>query len=77
MPRTAAETGLSDPFDPIQAIRGSARVSLQAISRTLGSQRQRTTRVVAELNNGLSRRDPSPIEGRAYMRIITGHKAKE
>jgi hypothetical protein len=28
--------GLSDPFDPLQAIPVSARVSLQTISRTLG-----------------------------------------
>ena len=78
MPQTAVEMGLRDPFDPLQAIPASAR-----FLRKLYNQFGNLGLAAAAYNAGggriakwLSRRGPLPKETRAYVKIITGHKAE-
>jgi len=79
MPQTALEVGLSNPFDPLQAIPASAR-----FLRKLHNQFGNLGLAAAAYNAGggriekwLSRRGPLPKETRAYVKIITGHKAED
>jgi hypothetical protein len=78
MPQTAVEMGLRDPFDPLQAIPASAK-----FLRKLHNQFGNLGLAAAAYNAGggriekwLSRRSPLPKETRAYVKIITGHKAE-
>jgi Transglycosylase SLT domain len=78
MPQTAVEMGLRNPFDPLQAIPTSAR-----FLRKLYNQFGNLGLAAAAYNAGggriakwLSRRGPLPKETRAYVKIITGHKAE-
>jgi hypothetical protein len=78
MPQTAVEMGLRDPFDPLQAIPASAK-----FLRKLYNQFGNLGLAAAAYNAGggrivkwLSRRGPLPKETRAYVKIITGHKAE-
>jgi hypothetical protein len=78
MPQTAVEMGLKDPFDPLQAIPASAR-----FLRKLHNQFGNLGLAAAAYNAGggrierwLSRRSTLPKETRAYVKIITGHKAE-
>jgi hypothetical protein len=78
MPQTASEMGLRDPFDPLQAIPASAK-----FLRKLHNQFGNLGLAAAAYNAGggriekwLSRRSPLPKETRAYVKIITGHKAE-
>ncbi|NOJ40221.1 lytic transglycosylase domain-containing protein [Bradyrhizobium australiense] len=78
MPQTAVEMGLRDPFDPLQAIPASAR-----FLRKLHDQFGNIGLAAAAYNAGggriekwLSRRGALPKETRAYVKIITGHKAE-
>jgi soluble lytic murein transglycosylase-like protein len=78
MPQTASEMGLRDPFDPLQAIPASAK-----FLRKLHDQFGNLGLAAAAYNAGggriekwLSRRSPLPKETRAYVKIITGHKAE-
>ncbi|MCK1512925.1 lytic transglycosylase domain-containing protein [Bradyrhizobium sp. 190] len=78
MPRTAVEMGLRNPFDPLQAIPASAK-----FLRKLHDQFGNLGLAAAAYNAGggriekwLSRRGPLPKETRAYVKIITGHKAE-
>jgi hypothetical protein len=78
MPQTAVEMGLRDPFDPLQAIPASAR-----FLRKLHNQFGNLGLAAAAYNAGggriekwLSRRSTLPQETRAYVKIITGHKAE-
>src|SRR5437016_1765383 len=78
MPQTAVEMGLRDPFDPLQAIPASAR-----FLRKLHDQFGNLGLAAAAYNAGggriekwLSRRGALPKETRAYVKIITGHKAE-
>ena len=78
MPRTAVEMDLQDPFDPLRAIPASAR-----FLRKLYNQFGNLGLAAAAYNAGggriakwLSRRGPLPKETRAYVKIITGHKAE-
>ncbi len=79
MPQTAAEVGLNDPFDPLQAIPASAK-----FLRKLHDQFGNLGLAAAAYNAGggriakwLSRRGPLPQETRAYVKIITGNKADD
>jgi soluble lytic murein transglycosylase-like protein len=78
MPRTAAEMGLDDPFDPRKALPASARflrklhdqfgnLGLAAAAYNAGSGR---------IQNWLARRGPLPDETRNYVRKITGNPAE-
>ncbi|WP_236843230.1 transglycosylase SLT domain-containing protein [Bradyrhizobium icense] len=78
MPQTAVEMGLRNPFDPLQAIPASAR-----FLRKLHNQFGNLGLAAAAYNAGggriekwLSRRGALPKETRAYVKIITGHKAE-
>jgi hypothetical protein len=78
MPQTAVEMGLRDPFDPMQAIPASAK-----FLRKLHNQFGNLGLAAAAYNAGggriekwLSRRGALPKETRAYVEIITGHKAE-
>ena len=78
MPQTAVEMGLSNPFDPLQAIPVAAR-----FLRKLHNQFGNLGLAAAAYNAGggriekwLSRRSTLPQETRAYVKIITGHKAE-
>jgi Transglycosylase SLT domain len=78
MPRTAVEMGLRNPFDPLQAIPASAK-----FLRKLYDQFGNLGLAAAAYNAGggriakwLSRRSSLPQETRAYVKIITGHKAE-
>jgi hypothetical protein len=79
MPQTAAEMGLSDPLDPLQAIPASAK-----FLRRLHDQFGNLGLAAAAYNAGggriekwLSRRGPLPPETRAYVKIITGNQAED
>ena len=78
MPRTAAEMGLDDPFDPRKALPASAKflrklhdqfgnLGLAAAAYNAGSGR---------IQNWLARRGPLPDETRSYVRKITGNPAE-
>ena len=78
MPRTAAEMGLDNPFDPRQALPASAKflrklhdqfgnLGLAAAAYNAGSGR---------IQNWLARRGPLPDETRNYVRKITGNPAE-
>jgi hypothetical protein len=78
MPQTAVEMGLRNPFDPLQAIPASAK-----FLRKLYNQFGNLGLAAAAYNAGggriakwLSRRSSLPAETRAYVKIITGHKAE-
>jgi hypothetical protein len=78
MPQTAVEMGLRDPFDPLQAIPVAAK-----FLRKLHNQFGNLGLAAAAYNAGggriekwLSRRSTLPKETRAYVKIITGHKAE-
>ena len=79
MPGTARWRGLSDPFEPTEALRESARwlrelrdqfgnLGLAAAAYNAGPQRVR---------DWLAGRGQLPNETRAYVRIITGRQAEE
>ena len=74
MPETAADTGLDDPFDPLQAIPASARF-LQRLREQFGN----LGFVAAAYNAGprrvaewLERRHGLPLETRNYVLRVTG-----
>jgi hypothetical protein len=78
MPRVAAEQGLENPFDPIQALKASAKfvadlldrfgnVGLAAAAYNAGSKR---------VSDWLKRRGKLPAETRQYVRNITGRPAE-
>lgn len=78
MPRTAAEMGLDDPFDPRKALPASAKflrklhdqfgnLGLAAAAYNAGSGR---------IQNWLAKRGPLPDETRNYVRKITGNPAE-
>lgn len=79
MPGTARWRGLADPFEPVEALRESARwlrelrdqfgnLGLAAAAYNAGPQRVR---------DWLAGRGQLPNETRAYVRIITGRPAEE
>ena len=79
MPTTAAEMGLSDPFDPRQAIPASARLlqRLHARFGNLGLAAAAYNAGGGRIEKWLSRRASLPKETRAYVGIITGAKPEE
>src|SRR5437868_3097490 len=78
MPQTAAEMGLRDPFDPLQAIPASAKFlrKLHDQFGNLGLASAAYNAGGGRIEKWLSRRSPLPKETRAYVKIITGHKAE-
>jgi hypothetical protein len=79
MPKTAIESGLSNPFDAVQAIPKSAE-----LLRNLKNQFGNLGLAAAAYNAGSKRvqdwlagRGSLPKETQTYIRIITGHTASE
>jgi hypothetical protein len=79
MPQTALESGLDNPFDPLQAIPASAR-----LLRDLRQQFGNLGFVAAAYNAGahrvaewLERRRALPLETRNYVVLVTGRSAEE
>ena len=79
MPGTARWRGLSDPFEPVEALKEAARwlrelrgqfgnVGLAAAAYNAGPGRVR---------NWLAGRGPLPRETRAYVQIVTGRSAEQ
>jgi hypothetical protein len=78
MPQTAVEMGLRDPFDPLQAIPASARFLRKLYNQfgNLGLAAAAYNAGGGRIEKWLSRRSLLPKETRAYVKIITGHKAE-
>jgi hypothetical protein len=78
MPRTAVEMGLKNPFDPLQAIPASAKFLRKLYDQfgNLGLAAAAYNAGGGRIEKWLSRRSSLPKETRAYVRIITGHKAE-
>jgi hypothetical protein len=78
MPQTAVEMGLKNPFDPLQAIPASAKFLRKLYNQfgNLGLAAAAYNAGGGRIEKWLSRRGPLPKETRAYVKIITGHKAE-
>jgi hypothetical protein len=79
MPRVAAEWGLRDPFDPLQALPASARL-LQSLHRQFGNLGLAAAAYNAgsgRIQNWLTKRGKLPDETRSYVLNITGHPAEK
>jgi hypothetical protein len=78
MPQTAIEMGLKNPFDPLQAIPASAKFLRKLYNQfgNLGLAAAAYNAGGGRIEKWLSRRGPLPKETRAYVKIITGHKAE-
>ncbi|MFZ5782334.1 MAG: lytic transglycosylase domain-containing protein [Pseudomonadota bacterium] len=79
MPRTAAERGLADAFEPMDALRESASYlrELRATFRgSLGLAAAAYNAGPAQVEGWLAGRRRLPWETQAYVRIITGHPAE-
>ena len=78
MPDTAAESGLDDPFDPLQALPASARLlrKLRDQMGNLGLAAAAYNAGAGRIQNWLARRAPLPDETKNYVRRITGNPAE-
>lgn len=79
MPQTASEIGLSDPYDPIEALPASARL-LSRLHREFGNLGLAAAAYNAgsgRIRDWLSNRQPLPRETKGYVRIITGYSAED
>ena len=78
MPQTAVEMGLRNPFDPLQAIPASAKFLRKLYNQfgNLGLAAAAYNAGGGRIEKWLSRRSSLPAETRAYVKIITGHKAE-
>jgi hypothetical protein len=74
MPRTAAEYGLRNPFDPLAALPASARFlrALHDQFGNLGLAAAAYNAGAGRIQNWLARRSKLPDETRNYVKIITG-----
>jgi len=74
MPRTAAEYGLQNPFDPLAALPASARFLrvLHDQFGNLGLAAAAYNAGAGRIQNWLARRGKLPEETRNYVKIITG-----
>ena len=79
MPRTAAERGLLDPFDPVQALPKSAEFlrELRAEFGNLGLAAAAYNAGPQRLRDYLAGRGGMPAETRAYVSAITGMTVDE
>jgi hypothetical protein len=79
MPQTASEIGLSDPYDPIEALPASARL-LNKLHREFGNLGLAAAAYNAgsgRIRDWLSKRQSLPRETKSYVRIITGYSAED
>jgi hypothetical protein len=79
MPETAAEVGLDNPFDPMQALPASARLlrKLRDDFGNLGLAAAAYNAGSGRIQKWLGRQGQLPQETRDYVRIITGTKAED
>ena len=79
MPTTAAEVGLQNPFDPLQALPASARLlrGLHDEFGNLGLAAAAYNAGSGRIRKWLSRTSPLPRETQNYVRIITGSAAED
>jgi len=78
MPQTASEVGLSDPYDPIEALPASARL-LKRLHREFGNLGLAAAAYNAgsgRIRDWLANRQSLPNETKNYVHIITGHSAQ-
>jgi Transglycosylase SLT domain/SPOR domain len=79
MPRTAAERGLFDPFDPVQALPKSAEFLRELKNQfgNLGLAAAAYNAGPARVRGWLAGRSTLPLETRRYVEAITGISADE
>jgi len=79
MPQTAAQRGLVNAFEPLQALRESASY-LSELRTTFGGNLGLAAAAYnagpAQVEAWLAGRRPLPLETQAYVRIVTGHAAE-
>jgi len=78
MPETAADRGLDNPFDPLQAIPESARL-LRDLSKKFGNLGLAAAAYNAgpkRIEDWLAKKGPLPQETQAYVKTITGWPAE-
>jgi Transglycosylase SLT domain len=78
MPRTAIEVGLSNPWDPIEAVPASARLlsKLRSEFGNLGLAAGAYNAGSGRMREWLTNRQSLPKETQDYIRIITGQTAE-
>jgi uncharacterized protein (DUF2267 family) len=78
MPQTAAERGLSDPFDPAQAIAHAARLLAEQAEHlgNLGLAAAAYNAGSARVDNWLHAKATLPLETRNYVAAVTGQTAE-
>lgn len=78
MPATAAEYGLADPFDPVQALPASARFlsKLRDQFGNLGLAAAAYNAGGGRVQDWLARRKALPMETQNYVRAVTGHSVE-
>lgn len=79
MPQVAAEQGLSNPFDPIQALHASAKFVANLVERfgNFGLAAAAYNAGSKRVSDWLARRGRLPAETRNYVRSITGRPAEK
>jgi soluble lytic murein transglycosylase-like protein len=79
MPDTAAEHGLDDPFNPLQAVRASARLLRELIQQfgNVGLAAAAYNAGPRRVQDWLNKRGTLPQETQDYVQTITGKKAEE
>jgi hypothetical protein len=78
MPETAADVGLDNPFDPLEAIPAAARLLRDFIDRfgNLGLAAAAYNAGPTRVQKWLKRQSGLPAETRGYVKIITGQPAE-
>jgi hypothetical protein len=79
MPATAKQSGLENPFDPLEAITKSGQL-LRDLRREFGNLGLAAAAYNAgsgRVHDWLGGRRPLPLETRAYVQIVTGRSAEE
>ena len=79
MPEVAAEQGLNNPFDPVQALHASAKFVANLVERfgNLGLAAAAYNAGSKRVSDWLARRGRLPAETRHYVRSITGRPAEK
>jgi len=79
MPGTARWRGLSDPFEPVEALKEAARWlrELRGQFGNLGLAAAAYNAGPGRVRNWLAGRGPLPRETRAYVQIVTGRSAEQ
>ncbi|HZD92365.1 MAG TPA: lytic transglycosylase domain-containing protein, partial [Pseudolabrys sp.] len=78
MPKTAAEVGLDNPFDPLQAIPAAARLLRGLVDQfsNLGLAAAAYNAGPTRVHDWLKRKSHLPAETRGYVKTITGKPAE-